>query len=187
MDDVRQGARHRSRRGRFGWVGVLVASPGKKHTYTPLIGQTILGARRVGAKLRDCAAAAGVPWSTFCDWRRAWRNGDDRFGQLFEDLDRAASAYRQVLRARILKGTEKDARLAFDLLRWEDVRTNSALDLKARKLDVEIKQAQLAALKADAESGTTTDAFDALARLIARRVADAKPDAESDVAGDAEP
>ena len=36
--------------------------------YTPEIGATIRGARLVGTPLRTCARAAGVPWSTCCDW-----------------------------------------------------------------------------------------------------------------------
>jgi len=161
---------------------------GRHITFTKEIGQQVLAARKVGATLRECVKAAGVAWPTFCRWRRMRDDGKhDDIAAFFVELDKAEVFYLNTLRERATAGTKDDPRLAFDMLRWHDARQRVVLDLKARKLDVEIKQAQLAALKADAESGTTTDAFDALARLIARRVADAKPDAESDLAGDAEP
>lgn len=44
-------------------------------TFTSEIAATILGARRVGAPLRHCAKAAGIPWRTFCDWLNRGRDG----------------------------------------------------------------------------------------------------------------
>ena len=89
-------------------------------TFTPEIAATIIGARRVGAPLRQCAKAAAVPWRTLCDWLRAGRDGDERFAAFTAEVDKADADLERVLRARALKGTEDDPRLAFDMLRWRE-------------------------------------------------------------------
>ena len=112
-------------------------------TLTREVHAALVAARRVGAPLRHCAKAAGVPWRTLCDWLRKGRDGDDRFASLAADLDAADAAIEQVLRARALKGTEKDARLAFDMVRW---RESQAL----RKAELRLARAKAATLEAAA-------------------------------------
>jgi hypothetical protein len=92
-------------------------------------GPIILGARRVGASMRACAAAAGVPWITVAQWLRRGRaaieggevsDADRPYADFARECDRASAQLEQVLRARVLKGTEEDARLALDYVRWLD-------------------------------------------------------------------
>lgn len=92
-------------------------------------GPVIIGARRVGSPLRSCAAAAGVPWITVAKWLRRGREAiasghvsevDKPFADFAIECDRASAQLEQVLRARVLKGTEEDARLALDYVRWLD-------------------------------------------------------------------
>jgi hypothetical protein len=92
-------------------------------------GPVIIGARRVGSPLRSCAAAAGVPWITVAKWLRRGREAiasghvseaDKPFADFAVECDRASAQLEQVLRARVLKGTEEDARLALDYVRWLD-------------------------------------------------------------------
>jgi hypothetical protein len=92
-------------------------------------GPIIVGARRVGSPLRACAAAAGVPWITVAGWLKRGRaaleldevpEADQPFADFVTECDRASAQLEQVLRARVLKGTEEDARLALDYVRWLD-------------------------------------------------------------------
>jgi len=112
-------------------------------TFTPEIAATIIGARRVGAPLRQCAKAAAVPWRTLCDWLRAGRDGDERFAAFTAEVDKADAALERVLRARALKGTENDPRLAFDMLRWRESQEErkAKLGLMRAQRDVEQKRA----------------------------------------------
>ena len=115
--------------------------------YTPEIGATIRGARLVGTPLRTCAKAAGVPWSTCCDWLakgRAYNEAApaDRnarhaaLGQFAAEIDKAGAQAETVLYQRVMKATEKDGGLALKLLQWKaDAR------LRAAHLAVEEKRA----------------------------------------------
>ena len=103
-------------------------------TFTSEIAATILGARRVGAPLRQCAEAAGVPWRTFCDWLKAGRNGtDSRFADFAAQVDTASAQVDTVLHARVMKGTEKDARLALDVIKYRDAARVRAAELRLLK------------------------------------------------------
>jgi hypothetical protein len=112
----------------------------------------LVAARRVGAPLRHCAKAAGVPWRTLCDWLRKGREGDARFAPLAAALDAADAAIEQVLRARALKGTEKDARLAFDMVRW---RESQAI----RKAELRLARAKAATVEAAAKAIDTAESI----------------------------
>lgn len=116
---------------------------GRALTLTREVHAALVAARRVGAPLRHCAKAAGVPWRTLCDWLRKGRDGDARFAPLAADLDAADAAIEQVLRARALKGTEKDARLAFDMVRWRESQAErkAGLRLAQAKATVEERRA----------------------------------------------
>jgi hypothetical protein len=112
----------------------------------------LVAARRVGAPLRHCAKAAGVPWRTLCDWLRKGREGDARYAPLAAALDAADAAIEQVLRARALKGTEKDARLAFDMVRW---RESQAI----RKAELRLARAKAATVEAAAKAIDTAESI----------------------------
>ena len=59
-------------------------------TLTREVHAALVAARRVGAPLRHCAKAAGVPWRTLCDWLQKGRDGDARFAALAAELDARA-------------------------------------------------------------------------------------------------
>lgn len=128
---------------------------GRPSTLTREVHAALVAARRVGAPLRHCAKAAGVPWRTLCYWLRQGRNGDARFAPLASALDAADAAIEQVLRARALKGTEKDARLAFDMVRWRESQAIRKAELRlarAKAVTVEVAAKAIGA----AESITLT-------------------------------
>ena len=93
----------------------------------------IVGARRVGAPLRQCAQAAGVPWRTFCDWLKLGRDGDARYATLAQECDAAGAQVDTVLHARVMKGTEKDPRLALDVIKYRDAARVRAAELRLLK------------------------------------------------------
>ena len=107
--------------------------PGRHSTCTPEVRAAILAARRVGAPLRACAKAAGVPWDTLIAWMRRGRKGDEPYAEFVEELDRASVQIDNVLRARCLKATEEDARPAFDMLKWREERSTRDARLRLLK------------------------------------------------------
>lgn len=103
--------------------------PSAVHTALPIV----LGARRVGASLRTCAAAARVPWPTFTLWLRRGRaairaeeqgeevdDADRPYAHFAREVDHCSAQHEQVLRSRALKGSEEDPRLAWDMVKWLD-------------------------------------------------------------------
>lgn len=70
-----------------------------KSTLTPEALAAVVALRTVGAPLRDCAKAAGVPWSTMCDWLRRGRGagaGAYRdFAEAVDALDVPRGAWRK--------------------------------------------------------------------------------------------
>lgn len=128
-------------------------------TFTDDLAAQILGARRVGAPLRKCVAAAGVSWSTFCTWldrgrklNEAVDRGEDPKRNVLDDrlmafataVDKADADFERVLYARAVKGTEDDARLAFDMIRWRAAKPEreAKLGLLRAQRDVEQKRAK---------------------------------------------
>lgn len=163
-------------------------------TLTREVHAALVAARRVGAPLRHCAKAAGVPWRTLCDWLRKGRDGDDRFASLAADLDAADAAIEQVLRARALKGTEKDARLAFDMIRWRESQAErkAGLRLAQAKATVEERRAsgdhvdrhEFSSLAAPADlQARLAAAARAAAAEPADEVSGAEPSADRDASG----
>jgi hypothetical protein len=87
----------------------------------------LVGARRVGAPLRRCAQAAGVPWTTLMDWLRRGREAlagdvvseaDRPYADLAAELDRCGAELELLLRERVVEHTRDDGRLALDTLKW---------------------------------------------------------------------
>lgn len=121
------------------------------------LGARIVGACLVGAPLRQCAAFHGVPWRTFCAWRKAGRAGDPELAAWAAQIDSAEAKLEATLWSRAVKGTEESARLALDMLRWRaasrtrtprrDARTaarrTTALELRAQGLTLEAIGARL--------------------------------------------
>ncbi len=137
-------------------------------TFTPEIAATILGARRVGAPLRHCAKAAGIPWRTFCDWLNRGRDGDERFTAFATELDKADADLERVLRARALKGTEEDARLAFDMLRWRESQEERKAKLRLLRAQGTVEEKRATGEHVDRVEHTTKDPLDELRSRIAR-------------------
>lgn len=141
-------------------------------TLTPTVAAGLIAARRVGAPLRACAAAVGVPWRTLCRWLRAGR-AEGATGPCFDlamELDRAHATTLLELHSRVLAATAGDARLAFDVLRWHD-----AADHRAALADLARTRARTA--KAEATAAVGDGATLSLpAALLAPRLAVYLPD-----------
>ena len=112
----------------------------------------LVGARRVGAPLRRCAQAAGVPWTTLMDWLRRGREAlagdvvseaDRPYAALAAELDRCGAELELLLRERVVEHTRDDGRLALDTLRWIEGERD-------RRLARGIERARLRKLGADA-------------------------------------
>lgn len=141
-------------------------------TFTPEIAAIIIGARRVGAPLRHCAKAAGVKWETFCGWLRRGRDGDARFEAFAIELDKADADIERVLRARALKGTEDDARLAFDMLRWRESQEERKAKLRLLRAQGSVEEKRASGDHVDRVEHTMGDPVDELRRRISRLAAD---------------
>jgi len=137
-------------------------------TFTPEIAATIVGARRVGAPLRKCAQAAGVPWRTLCDWLAAGRDGDPRFAAFAIELDKADADLERVLRARALKGTEDDARLAFDMLRWRESQEERKAKLRLLRAQGDVEEKRATGEHVERVEHTTRDPLDELRSRLDR-------------------
>jgi uncharacterized protein YdbL (DUF1318 family) len=137
-------------------------------TFTSELGAQIIGARRVGATLRDACKAAGVPWETFKGWLKAGRSGDARLEAFARDIDKAAAQFDQVLRARVLKGTEEDARLAFDIIKWNELRAERAAKLRALEAQAIVDEKRAEGTLVDRHEHTMKDPVDELRSRIAR-------------------
>lgn len=137
-------------------------------TFTPEIAATIIGARRVGAPLRQCAKAASVPWRTFCDWLAAGRDGDPRFVAFATELDKADADLERVLRARALKGTEGDARLAFDMLRWRESQEERKAKLRLLRAQGDVEEKRATGEHVERVEHTTRDPLDELRSRLDR-------------------
>jgi len=137
-------------------------------TFTPQIAAQIVGARRVGAPLRRCAEAAGVPWRTLCDWLKQGREGDARFADFAAELDKATGQLEATLHARVLKGTEKDARLAFDVIRYRDATRLRNEELRHAKARATVEEKRVEGTHVDRVEHATKDPLDELRSRLAR-------------------
>lgn len=111
----------------------------------------LAASRRVGATLRESAAAHGVAYPTLMRWCRLGRagEGDPLCAELVNELDKAAAHLRQVLWARALKGTEKDGRLALEAIKHLD-------EAPLRRARIKLARAQ-AAVEARRATGEHVD------------------------------
>lgn len=137
-------------------------------TYTPELGAQILGARLVGATLRDAAKAAGVPWQTFKDWLRAGREGDPRLADFAAKIDKAASQYEQVLRAHVMRGVKEDPRLAFDVLKWVHLKPERDAKLRALKAQAEVDEKRATGELVERHEHSVKDPLDELRSRLDR-------------------
>lgn len=117
---------------------------------TPTVAAGLIAARRVGAPLRACAAAVGVPWRSVCRWLQTGRaeGATGPCADLAVELDRAHATTLLGLYTRVLAATEGDGRLAFDVLRWHD-----AADHRAALADLARARARTAKAEAKAAVG----------------------------------
>ena len=105
-------------------------------TLTPTVAAGLIAARRVGAPLRACAAAVGVPWRTLCRWLRTGRaeGATGACADLAVELDRAYATTLLELRTRVLAATEGDGRFALDVLKWHEAVSYTHLTLPTSDL-----------------------------------------------------
>lgn len=115
----------------------------------------ILGARRVGAKQDEAAKAAGVPPRTLDHWLKLGRAFNDAepeernrahvaLGKFAADYMQAEGAFLSVMRQRVTKATEKDGRLAFDVLRWKETEGERRLKRALLAAQAEVEKARAA-------------------------------------------
>lgn len=124
---------------------------GRPSTLTRETITALASARRVGATLREAAAAHGIAYPSLMRWMRQGRagEGDPLCAELATELDRAAAHLRQVLWSRALKGTEKDGRLALEAIKHLD-------DAPIRRARLRLAKAQ-AAVEARRATGEHVD------------------------------
>jgi hypothetical protein len=124
-------------------------------TLTPELAATIRGARLVGTPLRACVKAAGVPWQTAMDWLRKGRAYNAAvpternprhaaLGSFAADLDKAGAQCEAALHSRVMKETERDGRLALDVLRWNEERGTRQLKRQLVAAQVEVERLRAA-------------------------------------------
>lgn len=122
------------------------------HTaYTPEIAHAILSALRIGCSERDACAGAGLPWRTWCTWKRDVRKGEDRgegINELVRLVPQAAAQGRNAIAAKINKLAGKDYRAGAWLLEWHEKRNERRARLKLLEAEIE-----LARLKIQTSSG----------------------------------
>ena len=135
-------------------------------TLTPTVAAGLIAARRVGAPLRACAAAVGVPWRTLCRWLQTGR-AEGATGpcvDLARGLDRAYATTLLELRTRVLAATEGDGRFALDVLKWHEGAAH-------RAALADLARARARAAKAEATAAVGDGATLSLpAALLAPRV-----------------
>lgn len=94
-------------------------------SYNEATHAALVAARRVGASLKEACAAHGVPSITVDNWLqrgRRWNEGDHtqpldaKFATFAQEMDSAHALWITSLRSRVTKATEKDGRLAWDVL-----------------------------------------------------------------------
>lgn len=119
--------------------------------YTPEIAHAILSALRIGCSERDACAGAGLPWRTWCTWKRDVRKGEDRgegINELVRLVPQAAAQGRNAIAAKINKLAGKDYRAGAWLLEWHEKRNERRARLKLLEAEIE-----LARLKIQTSSG----------------------------------
>lgn len=143
---------------------------------TPEVSAALVAARRVGAPLRACAAAAGVPWPTMCGWLRRGRaeGATGPCAALVAALDGADAGVDLDLRRTVLAAAASDPHLALAALRWRDGRARNAAEASYARARAALARAQARAATGPVEAPTAAaDALDALTARLARLAADA--------------
>jgi hypothetical protein len=143
---------------------------------------TIIGARLVGASLRRCVAAAGVPWATFTVWLERGRRAvaaheageafatphDAVLADFAAKIDAADSQLETTLWSRVLRGTEKDPRLALDVLRWRAGKAERDAELGLLKAKREVEEKRAKGEHVDRVEHSTRDPLDELRSRLDR-------------------
>lgn len=123
--------------------------------YDERVHAAIVSTLRVGASRTSACRSAGVSRDTFNDWiqrGRRWNSGDhtdprDAHYALFaEQCDNAHDLYLTSLRARVVKGTEKRPKFAFEVLRWEENRLQRREEKRLLKAKANVEEQRAAGL-----------------------------------------
>ncbi len=133
-----------------------------KHTaYSTEIAHALLSALRIGCSERDACLGAGLPWRTWCNWKRDVRADtcrDANIVALVDEVPRAAAQGRNAIAAKINKLAGKDYRAGAWLLEWHEKHAERRARLKL--LEAEIKLARLKLEATDGLSKTLANATD---------------------------
>lgn len=116
--------------------------------YTPEIAHAILSALRIGCSERDACAGAGLPWRTWCTWKRDVRKGEDRgegINELVRLVPQAAAQGRNAIAAKINKLAGKDYRAGAWLLEWHEKRNERRARLRLLEAEIELARLKIAA------------------------------------------
>ncbi len=116
--------------------------------YTPEIAHAILSALRIGCSERDACAGAGLPWRTWCTWKRDVRKGEDRgegINELVRLVPQAAAQGRNAIAAKINKLAGKDYRAGAWLLEWHEKRNERRARLKLLAAEIELARLKIKA------------------------------------------
>ena len=88
--------------------------------YKPAMRQAVLDALHAGSTYRDACVASGIPWRTWMDWRRAYRekgeHHDPDVNALLVEAERAYARATNSITAQVRVAAAKDWRAAAFLL-----------------------------------------------------------------------
>ncbi len=124
-------------------------------TYTPKAHAALVAARRVGSTLKEACDAVGVPSTTVDDWLkrgRRWNDGDhtnardETYATFAREMDGAHALWITSLRSRVTKATEKDGRLALDVLKWHDLLAHRAAEKRLLRAKANVEEQRAAGL-----------------------------------------
>lgn len=152
-------------------------------TYTAADGAKIINARRVGATLREAAAAANVPWDSAWGWvkrGRRWNRGnrdnigDAAFAEFAADMDAAPGVFMTTLKAHRAKAVDGDGRLAHDIIKHEETKVLRNEELRLLKARAQVEENRAAGTHVEHVNtvvrAMTTDEIRAEARRLAREI-----------------
>lgn len=122
----------------------------------------LIGARRVGASIHNAARAAGLVPDTVITWLKLGREYEEmpeverdplheKYYNLYIQMEAAASILDNTIKSRVLKATEHDGNLAFNLMKWRDGQKKRNVEMSILKLQKTALEKKLKEGKLDGE------------------------------------
>jgi hypothetical protein len=151
-------------------------------TFTTVIAEKIVNARRVGSTARESAASAAVPWQTVKQWLQRGRRfnrgeresiGDETYAAFAQAFDEAPGVFMTTLRAHRAAGVAKDPRLAHDIIRHEETKVLRNEELRLLKARADVEENRAAGTHVDrvaVETPKTREELIAEARRLAAEI-----------------